>query len=325
MSMTTLAVAILAMLAVGGIAYALLYPSLSGEKRAEKRRKDFASPTAARGVDREEQARTKRGQIAQSLKEIEKRENDRSKLSLEARIAQAGLRWTRRTYYFVSAGTAVGTALLLLILSGSPILAGVGLFIGAFGLPAWFLKRCKLKRLKKFGVEFPNALDVIVRGIKSGLPVNDCLRIIASEANEPVKGEFRQIIEGQALGLPLSEAVVKLNERMPCAEANFFGIVIAIQQKTGGNLSETLGNLSRVLRERRKMRDKIQAVSMEAKASAGIIGALPPVVGLLVYLTTPKYIEILWLTQAGQFGLIGSGLWMLIGVLVMRKMINFDI
>lgn len=321
---STLAVALLAMLAVGGVAYALLYPSLSGQKRAEKRRKDFASPAAVR-VDREQQARNKRGQIAQSLKEIEQRENARNKVSLETRIAQAGLGWTRKKYYVVSACTAVIVGLGLLIVSGNLLLAATGLFVGAFGLPAWFLKRCKAKRLKRFGLEFPNALDVVVRGIKSGLPVNDCLRIIASEANEPVRGEFRQIIESQALGMPLAEAVTKLNDRMPCAEANFFGIVIAIQQKTGGNLAETLANLSRVLRERRKMRDKIQAVSMEAKASAGIIGSLPPVVGILVYLTTPKYIEILWLTQVGKFALMGSAVWMLIGVLVMRKMINFEI
>lgn len=325
MNTSILAVALLAMLAVGGVSYALLYPTLSGEKRAEKRRKEFASPSLVRGIDREAQARAKRGQIAQSLKEIENRENARSKVTLEMRIAQAGLTWTRQKFYVISVISSVVLGALLFIMSGNPILGAVGLFIGGLGLPAWFLKRCRTRRLKKFGVEFPNALDVIVRGIKAGLPVNDCLRIIASEAAEPVRGEFRQIIEAQALGLPLAEAVVKLYERMPCAEANFFGIVIAIQQKTGGNLSETLANLSRVLRERRKMRDKIQAVSMEAKASAAIIGALPPTVALLVYLTTPKYIEILWLTQTGKFALVASGIWMLIGVLVMRKMISFEI
>ena len=325
MNASTLAVAVLAMLAVGGVFYALLYPTLSGEKRAEKRRKEFASPAAERGIDREAQARMKRGQIAQSLKEIENRENARSKVTLETRINQAGLSWSRQKYYIVSAIAAAVLGMLMFAASRSPILGVAGLFIGGFGLPAWFLKRCKTRRLKKFGIEFPNALDVIVRGIKAGLPVSDCLRIIASEAAEPVRGEFRQIIAAQTLGLPLAEAAVKLNERMPCAEANFFGIVIAIQQKTGGNLSETLGNLSRVLRERRKMRDKIQAVSMEAKASAGIIGALPPTVAILVYLTTPKYIELLWLTQTGKFALVASGIWMLIGVLVMRKMINFDI
>lgn len=325
MNGSMLAVALLATLAVGGVVYSLLYPTLSGEKRAEKRRRDFAGPVVARGIDREAQVRAKRGQIAQSLKDIENRENARSKLTLEQRIGQAGLNWTRQKYYVISAATAVGLGLLFWIGSTNPILGATGLFIGGFGLPAWFLKRCRNKRLKTFGTEFPNALDIIVRGIKAGLPVNDCLRIIATDASEPVRGEFRQIIEAQTLGLPLSEAVGKLYERMPCAEANFFGIVIAIQQKTGGNLSETLANLSRVLRERRKMRDKIQAVSMEAKASAGIIGALPPTVALLVYLTTPKYIELLWLTQMGKLAMVACGIWMMIGVLVMRKMINFDI
>lgn len=325
MDLSLLAVVVLATLAAGGVVYALFYPALSGQSRAQKRRKEFASPVAVRSVDRESQARAKRGQIAQSLKEIENRENARNKVSLETRIAQAGLSWSRRKYYIISAVVAAAAGLLLLMLSGSAILFAAGLFIGGFGLPAWFLKQGKVRRLKKFGNEFPNAIDVIVRGIRAGLPLNDCLRIIATEAAEPVRTEFRLIVEGQALGLTLTDAATRLYERMPCAESNFFGIVLAIQQKTGGNLSETLGNLSRVIRERRKMRDKIEAVSMEAKASAWIIGSLPVVVTVLVYLTTPKYIELLWLTQAGQFALAASAVWMTIGVLVMRKMINFDI
>lgn len=325
MDLSFIAVVVLATLAAGGVTYALFYPMLSGQARAEKRRKEFASPVAARTFDREAQARAKRGQIAQSLKDIENRENARNKLTLEQRISQAGLSWDRKKYYIVSAVMSVGSALLLLTLSGSMVLAGVGLFIGAFGMPLWFLQRCRAGRLKKFGNEFPNAIDVITRGIKAGLPLNDCLRIVATEAAEPVKTEFRLIIESQALGLTLTDAVAKLYERMPCAESNFFGIVLAIQQKTGGNLSETLGNLSRVIRDRRKMRDKINAVSMEAKASAGIIACMPPAVAGMVYLTSPRYIELLWITQAGKFALVGCAVWMLIGVLIMRKMINFNI
>jgi tight adherence protein B len=325
MSTSFLAVVFLAALAVGGVVYALFYPMLSGQARAEKRRKEFASPVAARGVDRDAQVRAKRGQIAQSLKDIETREKARSSASLEVRLLQSGLGWNRQKYYIVSAVLACVTGLLLFVASGNTILGLVGLFIGGFGLPAWFIKRCKTRRLKKFGNEFPNALDVITRGIKAGLPLNDCLRIVAAEAAEPVASEFRLIIESQTLGLPLTDAASKLFERMPCAESNFFGIVLAIQQKTGGNLSETLGNLSRVLRERRKMRDKIQAVSMEAKASAAIIGSLPPVVAVLVYLSSPKYIELLWITQTGKLGLVVSAVWMLTGILVMRKMINFNI
>ena len=325
MDLSFIAVVALATLAAGGVAYALFYPLLSGQARAEKRRKEFASPVAARSFDREAQARVKRGQIAQSLKDIENRENKRNRLTLEQRILQAGLSWDRRKYYTFSAAMCLGTGLLLFMLSGSPVLGGAGLLIGGFGVPLWFLQHCRNRRLKKFGNEFPNAIDVITRGIKAGLPLNDCLRIIATEAAEPVKTEFRLIIESQTLGLPLSDAVAKLYERMPCSESNFFGIVLAIQQKTGGNLAETLGNLSRVIRDRRKMRDKIQAVSMEAKASAGIIACLPPAVAILVYLSSPRYIELLWLTQAGKFALVASAIWMLMGVLVMRKMINFNI
>jgi tight adherence protein B len=325
MDLSFIAIVVLATLAAGGVTYALFYPMLSGQARAEKRRKEFAAPVAVRALDREAQARAKRGQIAQSLKEIESRENARNKLTLEQRISQAGLNWDRRKFYIVSAAMSVGTGFLLFMLSGSAILGLVGLFIGALGMPLWFLQHCRNRRLKKFGNAFPNAIDVITRGIKAGLPLNDCIRIVATEAVEPVKTEFRLIIESQALGLPLSDAVGKLYERMPCAESNFFGIVLAIQQKTGGNLSETLGNLSRVIRDRRKMRDKINAVSMEAKASASIIACMPPAVAGMVYLTNPRYIELLWITQAGKFALVGCAIWMLIGVLIMRKMINFNI
>ncbi|MGO4737847.1 type II secretion system F family protein [Bosea sp. 2KB_26] len=325
MDLSVIAVVVLATFAAGGVVYALFYPALSGQTRVEKRRKEFAAPVAVRTVDREVQARQKRGQIAQSLKDIETRENARNKVTLELLLLQAGLSWDRRKFYIISAVSGVVVGFLFFLATANLLLVLVGLFIGGFGLPRWLLSRTRAKRLKKFGNEFPNALDIIVRGVKSGLPLNDCLRIIAAEAVEPVRTEFRLIIESQTLGLPLTEAAAKLFERMPCAEANFFGIVLAIQQKTGGNLAETLGNLSKVIRERRKMRDKIQAVSMEAKASAAIIGALPPVVATLVYVTSPRYIELLWLTQIGKVALVASGVWMLIGIMTMRKMINFDI
>jgi tight adherence protein B len=149
--------------------------------------------------------------------------------------------------------------------------------------------------------------------------------MIASEAAEPVKSEFRAIIEQQALGISIAEAVGKLYERVPVAESNFFAIVIGIQAKAGGNLSETLGNLSRVLRERKKMKAKIQAMSQEAKASAGIIAALPFLVAFLTYLSSPHYIELLWTTQTGRICLVLSAAWMSVGIFIMRKMINFEV
>jgi tight adherence protein B len=197
-------------------------------------------------------------------------------------------------------------------------------FAAAFGVPQWLLKYLKKRREAKFLAAFPDAVDTIVRGIKAGLPLFESLKVVAADSSEPLKSEFLAIIETQAIGMPLGEACSRLYERMPVPEANFFGIVIAIQQKSGGNLSEALGNLSKVLRDRKKMAEKIQAMSMEAKASAGIIGSLPPVVMLLVYITTPDYIALLWTHPTGQLMLVGCGLWMSLGILVMKKMINFD-
>lgn len=321
-----IAAAILAALSAGGVAYALFYPSLSGQVRAEKRRRDFAGPTTMRAAtDREAQGQARRGQVAQSLKDIENREKARHKLTIEARINQAGLSWSRKQYWLLGVVLAFVLAIVIFVVSGNLGVMVVGFLVGLFGMPRWYLSHLGKKRLKRFSNEFPNAIDIIVRGIKSGLPLNDCLRIIASEAQEPVKTEFRLIVEAQTLGIALTDAATKLFERMPCAEANFFGIVLAVQQKTGGNLAETLANLSRVIRERRKMRDKIAAVSMEAKASAAIIGSLPPVVAGLVYLTSPGYMDALWTTDVGRVALVGCAVWMGVGVLVMRKMINFEI
>jgi tight adherence protein B len=197
-------------------------------------------------------------------------------------------------------------------------------FAGAFGLPRWMLKFLKKRREAKFLKGFPDAVDVIVRGIKAGLPLLDSIKIITNDSPEPICSEFRAIVETQSFGLPLGDACCKLYERIPVAEANFFGIVISIQQKAGGNLSEALGNLSRVLRDRKKMKAKIQAMSMEAKASASIIGCLPLAVMSLVYLTSPHYIELLWTEPLGRMMLAASAFWMFLGVMVMRKMINFD-
>ena len=178
--------------------------------------------------------------------------------------------------------------------------------------------------MNAFLMEFPNAVDVITRGIKAGLPLNDCLGIIAAEAKEPVRTEFKRVLETQQMGIPMTEAILKLYKNVPLTEANFFGIVISIQQSSGGNLSEALGNLSKVLRDRKKMKAKIVAMSSEAKASAMIIGALPVVVTLLIYITTPKYIATLFTHETGHLILLGSAVWMFMGIMVMKAMINFD-
>lgn len=323
MNTSMIAVAVLAFVAAGGLAYVFLYPSLSGAARAEKRQKALVGAAPDRRGERIN-AVSRREQVAQSLKELEQREKARHKVTIEMRIAQAGLSWSRGKFVMVSCGLAAAGALLLFATTGELMGAIAGLFIGGLGAPRWFLGYLKKRRINRYLEELPNAMDVIVRGIRSGLPLNDCLRIIASEAQEPVRSEFRHVVEQQALGIPLPEAVQKLYERVPVPESNFFAIVVAIQSKAGGSLSETLANLSRVLRDRKKMKGKVRAMSQEAKASAAIIAALPFVVAILTYITAPTYIELLWLTTAGKIALVLSAIWMSIGVAVMRKMINFE-
>lgn len=322
--MQTLALAFLAATAIGGIAWVFLYPMLSGERQAERRRASVTRPETARIVADRNSQRSRRTQVEQTLKEIEDRAKQKRKLSIANRIQQAGLTWSRTTFIIISASLGVMSFLVVLIVSGS-LLASVAFgFAAGFGIPRWLLNHLRKRREKKFLEALPDAIDVIVRGIKAGLPLFDSIKVVAADAAEPVRSEFAAIVETQAIGMPLGEACERLYDRMPLPEANFFGIVIAIQQKAGGNLSEALGNLSKVLRERKKMKAKIKALSTEAKAGAVVIGSMPVVVLILVYLSTPKYIEVLWLDPTGRIMLAGSVILMTMGILVMKKMINFD-
>jgi tight adherence protein B len=324
MKMQTLALAFLAAAAIGGIAWVFIYPLLSGEKKAENRRASVAKPEPAAKRQNEKSQRSRRDQVESSLKDLEARRLKESKVSLGVRLTQAGLDWSTQKFMVVS-GVLAAAFFGLAMFAGGGLLGASGLaFAAGFGLPRWALSFLKKRREKAFLKALPDAVDVIVRGIKAGLPLFESIKVVAADAPEPLRGEFLAIIETQAIGMPLGEACARLYDRMPVPEANFFGIVIAIQQKSGGNLSEALGNLSKVLRDRKKMAEKIQAMSMEAKASAGIIGALPPIVMLLVYLTTPDYISLLWTHPTGQLMLVGCVTWMSIGIFVMKRMINFD-
>jgi tight adherence protein B len=323
MKIQALALAFLAATAIGGVAWVFIYPYLSGQKKAENRRATVAKPEpAARQVDKNQ--RTRREQVEGSLKDLEARRQKEKSVSLSVRLTQAGLDWSTQKFMLISGGLAAA-CFAMAMLAGGGLLGAAGLaFAAGFGLPRWMLSYLKKRREKNFLKALPDAVDVIVRGIKAGLPLFESIKVVAADAPEPLKGEFLAIIETQAIGMPLGEACARLFERMPVPEANFFGIVIAIQQKSGGNLSEALGNLSKVLRDRKKMAEKIQAMSMEAKASAAIIGSLPPIVMILVYLSTPEYISLLWTHPTGQLMLVGCVIWMSIGIFVMKRMINFD-
>ncbi len=320
-----IAIIFLAALAVGGVVYVLVMPFLSGERKADKR---VASVSTSRGAQRtgagKEQGSTRRQEVQKTIKDLEEKQKSKKKITLTARLARAGLNVTPRVFYLASAGAGLVLGVVLFVTGTPPVVSALAAIVGALGVPRWLLNHLGKRRQKKFVAEFANAIDVIVRGVKSGLPLNDCLQIIARETAEPVRSEFQAVVEQQSVGIPLSKAFERMYDHMPLQEVNFFGIVIAIQQQTGGNLAEALGNLSAVLRDRAKLYGKVQAFSAEAKASAAIIGSLPPAVMLLVYLSTPQYIALLWTEELGNLLLAASGFWMLCGVLVMRNMINFD-
>ncbi len=308
--MSSMAFAFLITIAVAGVLYVFIYPLISGEKRAEQRLKNISAEEiqAKRSRKTPDAGANRRQQVEDSLKQLEARQKNVKNPPIEIRLLQAGLSLTKKRFMIYSALTGVAVFVLMLLTSGMGLLIAVPVAaVAGFGLPRWVINYIKKKRETKFIKELPTAIDIITRGVKAGLPIGDCIRIVAAETSEPVKGEFRLIAEGQSVGMSLSEAASKMYERVPLAESNFFGIVLTIQQQAGGNLSEALGNLSRVLRERKKMRDKIKAMSMEAKASAGIIASLPFAVMILVYLTSPGYIELLWTTSTGRVLMAGSG------------------
>ena len=328
-----LAFLVLVAVAAGGAIIALAMPFLASSE-AESRVKAVAarkplsetktSSSAGRLVGGQKDNR--RRQIQASLKQIEERAQRRKQgVSLRAQIARAGLDVSVRKFWVVSG--AVGFAMALL-----PVLLGLPLFIGVLsgiagllGLPRWFLSSLAKRRQSAFLRDLPDSLDVMVRSLKAGLPLSDAMRVIAAEAGPPIGPEFMDVVEGQRLGITIDQGLERMFERIPLPEVSYLGIVISIQSKSGGNLSEALGNLSRVLRDRKKMKGKIRAMAQEAKSSAAIIGALPFVIVGAILFISPKYLEPLFATETGHAMLIGCGVWMLIGILIMRKMINFDI
>jgi tight adherence protein B len=319
-------------LAVGGLLLAVLYPYFSGAKQTEKRvravtadEKVASKPGLRSRLLAEDPKDARRKQIQESLGQVEERERQRKqRLTLRVLLMQAGLEISSRLFYTLSAVVALIIGLASLI-AGVPwyvaLLAG---FAGFMGLPRWALKYLRRRRQQVFLTDFADAIDIMVRGLKSGLPINDAMRIISTEMPAPVGPEFLEIVEGQRLGITFDQGIDRMYERLPLAEVNFLAIVMNIQSKSGGNLSEALNNLSKVLRDRKKMKGKIQALSQEAKASAAIVGALPFVIMGFMTVVNPAYLNPLWNTTMGNVMLVGSGIWMTLGILIMRKMINFD-
>lgn len=319
-----LGAAILAFVAVGGAGVVL-----AGPRQPAAPTKRIKAISGAGKTDRRKQAvemaALKRRQTTQealkALSDSEKQSRKR-RFSVTGRLAQGGVKMSPKLFWTLAAVSGAVLALVGLVAQGL-LGAAAGFFVGFLGLPRWLLGMKVAARQKKFSNQLADAIDVIVRGVKSGLPLSQCMRIIASESPEPLRSEFQALCDAQAMGVPLDQTMQRMYDNMPLPEVNFFAIVLVIQQKTGGNLSESLGNLSAVLRARKLMKEKVKALSAEAQASAMIIGSLPLVVMGMVYFTRPAYIQTLFVDPVGHLVLMGSALMMGIGIFVMHKMVNF--
>jgi len=316
---------ILGFITIAGLGFAFAGGDSSSTKAAKR------AQLIAGGGERQVAVRAKaaantpdarRQNILKALREQERKQK-KATLSVSARMLAAGLGQNVKTFWIVSGVLALVVALIVIILGQHPLFALLGGFAAGLGLPRWVLNFLAKRRIKKFTESFSDAIDIIVRGVKSGLPVHDCLKIIGKESPEPLGGEFRTLTENIAMGVPVDAALEKMYERMPTSELRFFSIVLGIQAKTGGNLAEALGNLSTVLRARKLMKEKIKALSAEAIASASIIGCLPPGVVGLISVTSPAYMKPMFSDPRGHLMVLGGLVWMTMGILVMRKMINF--
>jgi tight adherence protein B len=322
--LVTILIAILAFVTIAGIGFAF---AGGGQSKVTKRAQSIVSgatpqtrKTAARAAANTPEIRRKA--ILKTLKEQE-RQQKKVTLNLTAKLQQAGLKGNVRNFWIVSGVLGAVVLGLVIVFTRNPWIALGASFAAGLGLPRWVVNFLANRRIKKFTEHFSDAIDIIVRGIKSGLPVHDCLKIIGRESPEPLAGEFRTLVENVGVGVSIDNALEKMYQRMPTNELRFFSIVLAIQQKTGGNLAEALNNLSQVLRARKLMREKIKALSSEAIASSFIIGSLPPGVVVLITVTTPAYMAPMFSDSRGHLMLMGAAFWMACGIFVMRKMINF--
>ena len=244
---------------------------------------------------------------------------------LRKRLEMTGREITLGRYAMISLGLTVIVALLVMM-KGMPLLLAlfVGLFVG-IGFPHLIVGKMIKRRVAKFNVNFPDAIELMVRGLRSGLPITETLGIVANEIAGPVGVEFRMVADKMKIGRTMEAALQDTADRLGTPEFQFFVITLAIQRETGGNLAETLSNLADVLRKRAQMKLKIRAMSSESKASAYIVGSLPFVVFTLVYIMNPDYMGKFFTDQRLIVAGLGGLIWMSIGAFIMAKMVNFEI
>ncbi len=313
-----------AMLAGGGLimarashsTYRKRLAAVSGAANRERRQRGGGKDTSG----------ARRKQIQGKIRELEEhRKQTVRKQALKDLLVQAGSKVSVGQFYLYSALFAIVATSIYIALGYTPWGAAPVALVSFLGIPRFVMKRKAKKRQKLFTKHFANSIDVIVRGVRSGLPVNECLRIIAREAPEPVAGEFDQLIEGIKIGQPLDEVMERGLRRIPTTEYKFFAIVLAIQQQTGSNLAETLAGLSSVLRERKKMADKVKSITSEARTTALIIGSLPFCMAAVMTLTSYEYIALLWRADMGHYMIAGGITLIAMGTFIMWRMISFEV
>jgi len=244
---------------------------------------------------------------------------------LRRRLEMTGRDWTIGQYLMAS-GIVVAITWALLLMKGTGIVTTIFLgLIAGFLVPHMVVSHLAKKRKAKFITRFPDAIELLVRGLRSGLPISETMGVVASEVPGPVGSEFRAVADRMKIGRTMEASLQETADKLQTAEFQFFVVSLAIQRETGGNLAETLGNLAEVLRKRMQMKLKINAMSSESKASAYIIGSLPFIVFGLIYYINPAYMGTFFTDQRLIYAAIGGGIWMSIGVFIMAKMINFEI
>ncbi|WP_114520584.1 type II secretion system F family protein [Altererythrobacter sp. ZODW24] len=245
--------------------------------------------------------------------------------ALAVRLDRTGKSWSVSQYVYASLGIALAITVIMYLKTGAVLLSlGVGAIFGA-GIPHLVVKFLMNKRTNQFNAKFPDAIELLVRGLRSGLPVTETLTIVSSEVDGPVGVEFKGITERIRIGRTMDEALQETADRLGIAEFNFFCITLAIQRETGGNLAETLSNLADVLRKRMQMKLKIRAMSSESKASAYIVGALPFIVFIMIWWINPDYIGGFFYEDRLIAVGLGGMVWMSLGAFIMAKMVSFEI
>lgn len=245
--------------------------------------------------------------------------------ALAMRLHRTGKKWTVAQYFYATLGLVLAFTVLIFLRTGAPVLAlFVGLILGA-GIPHMVVNFFIKKRSNDFTVKFPDAIELLVRGLRSGLPVTETLSVVAQEVPGPVGEEFRAVVDRIKVGRTMEDALQETADRLNTPEFSFFCITLAIQRETGGNLAETLSNLADVLRKRSQMKLKIKAMSSESKASAYIVGSLPFIVFGMIWWINPGYLEDFFLDDRLIIAGLGGMVWMGIGVFIMAKMVSFEI